>query len=91
MMAVLGRTEPTVLALTVENALDIKGGAGFQRVIVEKVCQRNKTVEPVGHPFPIVAAASDPHAVADIGPDGIKMPRKRICLQAKLGFQPSLG
>ena len=46
--------------------------------VFQQICQRNKTVQPVGHGLPALLVAADPFAVGNVGPNLVKIAEKQI-------------
>ena len=83
--------DPPIGLLPVHNGIDIFLCPGDHVLIVQKIRQGNKTVQPVGHPLPAFTAASDPCAVPNVGPDLAQIAAEAFGLQFKLPVKSSAG
>ena len=83
-----GGADPAVRLLTGKNLVHIATGAGDPIVVAEQVGKRNEAVEPIGDAFPTLAVASDPCAVANVGPNAVQIAGKSVCGKFELGAEP---
>src|SRR5690554_5375114 len=56
-------TDPAVLCLPIDYAVDIIGGPLHHILIIQKPCKGYKTIEPIGNPFPALSLTPYPFTV----------------------------
>ena len=86
---VLAGTNPAVGPLRAQDGVDVPPGTGNHIPILKQIGKRNEPVQPIGNALPALAAAADPGAVPNVGPDGIQMAAKPGSLDFKLTLQPA--
>ena len=57
-------------------------------LILQKMCQRDKTVQPIGNPLPAFSFSSDPGTVTNIRPYFIQIAAQPLRLYLQLPVQP---
>ena len=84
------RTDRTAFALVFEGPVDPLLGFCDQRLIVEKIGQRQQAIEIVRAALPALAAAAEPAAVrAEVRPELVQMAGEPIRLDAELLAEPT--
>jgi hypothetical protein len=71
---------PSVGRNAVNYSVYVSVSIGDKCLILEYVCKRNKSVEPVRNAFPTVALSAYPSAVSDIGPYLLKIAAESVGL-----------
>ena len=84
------RADPAIRLLAIDDALHIAIRPSDQIFILQKMGQRDKAVQPVGHAFPALTISANPRAVTHVRPDFVQIAGQSPGLDLQLAAQPAL-